>query len=158
MADCWHLRGQNPTKATMTTMKDQVHCRHETQHHASNCVTTLVMDTNLSFLRVTYICQVLIQRLPSSGANQSLLLEVTLPLSDIGVEVLVCGVGLEPIIVPIHEVELQSDILSGVVKIGVRPSLLIEGTSLILGNDLAGGKVRNCRSLYNLPTGKSWWN
>ena len=36
---------------------------------------------------------------------------------------------------------MQSDIVSGLVEVGVRPSLPIEGISLILGNDLAGGKV-----------------
>ena len=40
--------------------------------------------------------------------------------------------------VPLHT---SSDIVPGMVTVGVRPRLPIKGISLILGNDLAGGKV-----------------
>ena len=42
---------------------------------------------------------------------------------------------------PLHRVELSSDIVSGTIVVGLRPSLPVEGVSLILGNDVAGGKV-----------------
>ena len=79
-----------------------------------------------------------------TGANQSLLLEATLPLSEetsTGVYVLIQGVEVEPISVPLHRVKLQSDLVAGVVTVGIRPSLPVKGVDLILGNDLAGGKV-----------------
>ena len=109
----------------------------------------MVMDTGLLFPRATYILPGSTTKTPililrDTGANQSLLLEGTLPLSEqtfTGAEVLIRGVGLEPISVPLHEVGLQSDIISGLVEVEVHPSLPIEGISLILGNDLAGGKV-----------------
>ncbi len=38
-------------------------------------------------------------------------------------------------------VHLQSDLVTGTVPLGVRTELPVDGVSLILGNDLAGGKV-----------------
>ena len=68
----------------------------------------------------------------------------TVPLSEetfTGVNVLIQGVEVEPISVPLHRVKLQSNLVSGVVTVGIRPSLPVKGVDLILGNDLAGGKV-----------------
>ena len=43
--------------------------------------------------------------------------------------------------VPVHEVNIKSSLINGNIVIGTRPSLPVEGISLILGNDLAGEKV-----------------
>lgn len=43
--------------------------------------------------------------------------------------------------VPLYNVELESDLISGSVVIGVRPSPPVKGVSFILENDLTGGKV-----------------
>ena len=43
--------------------------------------------------------------------------------------------------VPLHEVNIKSKLINGNIVIGMRPSLPIEGISLILGNDLAGEKL-----------------
>ena len=43
--------------------------------------------------------------------------------------------------VPLHKVKLVSDLVTGSVVVGTRPTLPIKGVSLLLGNDLAGGKV-----------------
>ena len=40
--------------------------------------------------------------------------------------------------VPLHEVNIKSSLINGNIVIGMRPSLPVEGISLILGNDLAG--------------------
>lgn len=42
---------------------------------------------------------------------------------------------------PLHTVNLESELVSGRVAVGMRPRFPINGVSLILGNDLAGGKV-----------------
>ena len=81
--------------------------------------------------------------LKPTGTNQSLLLEATLPLSEetsTGVNVLIQGAEVETISFPLYRVKLQSDLVSGVVTVGIRPSLPVKGVDLILGNDLAGGK------------------
>ena len=79
-----------------------------------------------------------------TGASQSLLLKGILPLSEetsAGASVLIQGVELGFIKVPLHVVELKSDFVCGSVTVGVRPTLPIEGVSLLLGNYLAGDKV-----------------
>ena len=43
--------------------------------------------------------------------------------------------------VPLHEVNIKSSLINGNIVIGMRPTLPVEGISLILGNDLAGEKV-----------------
>jgi len=50
--------------------------------------------------------------------------------------VLIQGVGLDVINVPLHQIFLKSKLVSGPVIVGIRPTLPIEGISLILGNDL----------------------
>ena len=42
---------------------------------------------------------------------------------------------------PLHVVYLSSELITGTVTVGTRPTLPIKGISLILGNDLAGNKV-----------------
>ena len=82
--------------------------------------------------------------LRDTGATQSLLLEGVLPLSEdssAGASVLIQGVELGYISVPLHVINLKSDLVSGTVTVGVRPSLPVEGISLLLGNDIAGDKV-----------------
>ena len=59
-----------------------------------------------------------------------------------GANVLISGVeNLGVLEVPLHEVNIKSSLINGNIVIGMRPSLPIEGISLILGNDLAGEKV-----------------
>ncbi|KAJ8038132.1 hypothetical protein HOLleu_19119 [Holothuria leucospilota] len=85
-----------------------------------------------------------IKILRDTCATQSLLLDGVLPLSDstsTGANVLIQGVECGFISVPLHKINLKSDLVSGSVIVGVRPTLPVKGVSLLLGNDLAGGKV-----------------
>ena len=43
--------------------------------------------------------------------------------------------------VPLHKVNLVSDLVTGSVAMGTRPTLPIKRVSFLLGNNLAGGKV-----------------
>ena len=43
--------------------------------------------------------------------------------------------------VTLHKVNLVLDLVHGSVVVGTRPTLPIKGVSLLLGNDLVGGKV-----------------
>ena len=85
-----------------------------------------------------------IRILRDTGASQSLILAETIPLSEkshSGKSVLIQGVECGLVTVPLHQVNLKSDLVSGTVTVGARPSLPIEGVHLILGNDLAGDKA-----------------
>ena len=75
------------------------------------------------------------------GATQSLMLDSVLPLTEnsfTGANVLISGVEMGVLEVPLH---IKSSLINGNIVIGMRPSLPVEGISLILGNDLAGEKV-----------------
>ena len=88
--------------------------------------------------------QVPIKILRDTGATQSLLLEGVLPLSvstSTGESVIAQGIEGGCVNVPLHKVKLVSDLVTGSVVVGTRPTLPIKGVSLLLGNDLAGGKV-----------------
>lgn len=63
--------------------------------------------------------------------------------SSCGTDVLVQGIELGVLRVPLHTIYLQSDIVTGMVKVAVQPQLPLDGISLIFGNDLAGSRV-NC--------------
>ena len=92
--------------------------------------------------------------LRDTGAIQSLLVEDTLPLSEktaTGSQVLIQGIELGVIPVPLHRVHLSSDLVSGPVTVGVRPTLPFTGVSFILGNDLVGEKVvSNLHAINNV--------
>ena len=82
--------------------------------------------------------------LRDTGATQSLMLDSVLPLienSFTGANVLISGVEMGVLEVPLHEVNIKSSLINGNIVIGMRPSLSVEGISLILGNDLAGERL-----------------
>ena len=58
-----------------------------------------------------------------------------------GSSVLLQGIELGTVRVPLHQIELSSEVVSGPVIVGLRSSLPVKGIDLVLGNDLAGGKV-----------------
>ena len=75
---------------------------------------------------------------------QSMILEGSLPFSAesaTGESVLIQCIGMNIINVPLHKIKLKSDLVSGTVVVGVRPELPVKDVSMLLGNDLAGGKV-----------------
>ncbi|XP_056441423.1 uncharacterized protein LOC130378840 [Gadus chalcogrammus] len=79
-----------------------------------------------------------------TASNQSVILEHVLPFSDISAvesDVLVRGFDMRDVGLPLHNIYLESDLIKGCVKVGVCAQLPIEGVTLLLGNDLAGGKM-----------------
>ena len=144
MSECWALekKEKNKQKATIVVKK------------AESAGSTITL-TDRSPLRVSntdyepFISQGLVSLVgeenhPQSihvvrdtGASQSLLLEGILPLSNssyTGSNVLLQGI----VSVPLHVVNLKTNLVSGPVMVGIRPSLPIQG---ILGNNLAGERV-----------------
>ena len=79
-----------------------------------------------------------------TGATQSLLLGGVLPLSVstfTGESIIAQGTEGGCVNIPVHKVKLVSDLVTGSVVVCTRPTLPIKRVSLLLGNDLAGGKV-----------------
>ena len=95
-----------------------------------------------------------IKILRDTGASQSLILTDTLPFSEktsTGTSVLIQGVERGFVNVSLHNIYLSSDLVTGLVAVGIRPSLLFIGVHLLLGNDLAGDKVVVNPLLINIP-------
>ncbi len=85
--------------------------------------------------------------LRDTGSAQSLILESVLAFSSqsyTGTDVLIRGVELGYVPVSLHNMYIKSNLISGPVKIAVHSHLPVEGVSMILGNDLVGGKVFPC--------------
>ena len=131
----------NPLHNDKSCIEDEISPNTESDYmenykpFISEGVVSLVGDENgsqkVKFLRDT-------------GATQSLMLDSVLPLTEnsfTGANVLISGVEMGVLEVPPHEVNIKSSLINGNIVIGMRPSLPVEGISLILGNDLAGEKV-----------------
>ena len=85
-----------------------------------------------------------IKILPDTGSSQSLILADTLPFSEktsSGTSVLIQGVECGFVNVPLHNVYLSSDLVTGLVAVGIRSSLHFNVVHLLLGNDLAGDRL-----------------
>ena len=77
-------------------------------------------------------------------ASRSLFLADILPFSEktsSGTSVLIQGVECGTVNIPLHHINLSSDLVTGLVVIGITPCLPFKGVHLLLGNDLAGDKV-----------------
>ena len=57
------------------------------------------------------------------------------------VSALIQGTACSYVLVPLHRVNLKSDLVTGPVTEGIVPTLPIEGVSFLFGNDLAGDRV-----------------
>ena len=72
-------------------------------------------------------------------------------MTSSGTSVLIQGVKCGFVYVPLHDIYLPSDLVTGLVAVGIRPYLPFKGVHLLLGNDLAGDKVVVNPLLTNIP-------
>ena len=82
--------------------------------------------------------------LRDTGGSVSFILDSVLNFSEgssLGRSVLIRDMGMHTWPVPLHKIELDSELVKGEVAVALRSSLPVEGVSVILGNDLAGGRV-----------------
>ena len=157
MSECWYLKGTNEGSATnYNLLVSSVNGKAENSA-VSTAIKTVKENTDpvrrdyLPFVSQGTVslsedCSnpIPIRILRDTGATQSLLLQEVLPFdneSATGESVLAQGIEGGFINVPLHKVFLKSDIVSGLVNVGLRPTLPVKGIALLLGNDLAGGKV-----------------
>ena len=128
----------NPLHNDKSCIEDEISPNTESDYmenykpFISEGVVSLVGDENSSQK---------VKILRNTGATQSLMLDSVLPLTEnsfTGANVLISGVEMGVLEVPLQEVNIKSSLINGDIVIGMRPSLPVEGISLILGNDLAG--------------------
>ena len=131
----------NPLHNDKSCIEDEISPNTESDYmenykpFISEGVVSLVGDENSSQK---------VKILRDTGATQSLMLDSVLPLTEnsfTGANVLISGVEMGILEVPLHEVNIKSSLINGNIVIGMRPSLPVEGISMILGNDLAGERV-----------------
>ena len=140
-----------PTGLTSLRLKPQSSFQDENTILAKTSETDAVMEIYEPFLldgsvslNSDFVQFTPIKILRDTGASQSLILADTLPFSEktfSGTSVLIQGVECGFINVPLHNIYLSSDLVTGLVAVGIRPSLPFKGVHLLLGNDLAGDKV-----------------
>ncbi len=89
-----------------------------------------------------------------TGAFQSVILQDVLPFNENsaqGSEVIVKGFGGGFLSMPLHNIHLQSDLVSGNVVVALCSHIPIDEVSFILGNDLAGGRVQVVPEVTSTP-------
>ena len=143
--------GLKPTGLTSLRLKPQSSIQDENPISAKTSETDSVMEIYEPFLSDGFVSlnsdsaqSTPIKILRDTGASQSLILADTLPFSEktsSGTSVLIQGVECGFVNVPLHNIYLSSDLVTGLVAVGIRPSLPFKGIHLLLGNDLAGDKV-----------------
>ena len=134
----------------------------------TTCLSTKgVLEGFKSFVTdgyVTLTCggeAVPVKILRDTGSSQTLLREGVLPLKHLPDQdtVLVHGVGGYKNI-PLHDIQLNSNLVNGKVSVGVMSQLPVNGVSLILGNDLAGDRVFSSDPIVsdNIPESRNSGN
>ena len=169
---CFHCKRKGHVLADCYRYKrrDQTNPAYPVKTETGLCVSNLKMDeikqsklktekpiTNRSFAPFIMDGTVALPGVPGeptaikilrdTGASQSFVLQDVLPFCDstqTGDSILVRGIEMGYVNVPLHKVALSSELITGNVVVGVRPSLPVEGVAMLLGNDLAGGKVFPC--------------
>ncbi|XP_043968384.1 uncharacterized protein LOC122828679 isoform X1 [Gambusia affinis] len=92
--------------------------------------------------------------LRDTGGSQTIIREgiLSLPvMSSCQSRVVVQGIGMTFVSAPLHNIHLDSSLVSGFCRVAVLPTLPIKGIDLILGNDLAGGKVLPVPEVLDTP-------
>ena len=133
--------GLKPTGLTSLRSKPQSCVKEEDPIQTERPETDSVMEIYEPFLsdgfvslNSDYAQSTPINILRDTGASQSLILADTLPFSEktsSGTSVLIQGVECGFVNVPLHNIYLSSDLVTGLVAVGIRPSLPFKGVHLL---------------------------
>lgn len=155
---CRYCQGKGHWKGNCPVLKSKAKARFSFVKPAALAVSPGESDVVLSKLKPNYFPFISdgfvsllgsekrfpVKILRDTGASESFILESVLPFSSSsrsGRSLLVRGIDLSTLEVPLHKVMLYSELVEGEVELGVRPALPVDGVSVILGNNLAGGRV-----------------
>ena len=159
ISECWTLKNRRSTDVSPNALVSSHKSHYEThfcrqKHDDPDFVvgkSEPVREEYLPFVSEGCVSRsendsdsVPIKILRDTGATQSLMLQDALPVdsqSATGESILAQGIECSFVTVPLHKVYLRSDLVTGFVTVGVRPTLPVKGVSLLLGNDLAGSQV-----------------
>lgn len=92
--------------------------------------------------------------LRDTGCSQSVILADRLPFSELsycGYSIVLSGIEMGYVPHPVHCVHIQSKFVTGIFPVAVCHALPIKGIKLLMGNDIAGGKVISALEVLDLP-------
>lgn len=92
--------------------------------------------------------------LRDTGGSQSLILADALSFSELsscGFSVVLRGIEMGYIPYPVHRIHIQSKLVTGFFPVAVCPALPVKGITLLMGNDIAGGKVTPALEVLDAP-------
>ena len=154
MSDCWLFKKKREKEATPNPFVSSKSNWHSYPNRTESSIglekSEIIREEFKPFVSEGFVSlessssQVPIKILRDNGATQSLLLEGVLPLSvstSTSESVIAQDIEGGCVNVPLHKVNLVSELVTGSVVVGTRPTLPIKGVSLLLKNDLAGRKV-----------------
>lgn len=121
-----------PKTNTFDTSGDVIEDHYEP--FITDGLVSLIGDTHLKPIKILW----------DTGASQSSILEDILSFSEtfsIGVREFISSVQCGVCTVPLHHIHLQSELVMGSVTVTIQQFILVEGVSILLGNNLAGCKV-----------------
>lgn len=72
-------------------------------------------------------------------------------LSYCGYKIALRGIELGYAPRPVHPVHIESDLVTGFFPVAICPALPIAGITLLMGNDIAGGKVTPALEALDIP-------
>uniref|UniRef100_A0A3B3HSJ7 Gypsy retrotransposon integrase-like protein 1 n=1 Tax=Oryzias latipes TaxID=8090 RepID=A0A3B3HSJ7_ORYLA len=158
IADCYALKKSTSSSQPKGMGLMQATCsdlpRQQEGINMDPCFKPFVSTGVVSLTDDTAVqCPVKILR--DTGGSQSIVRDGVLPLteaSSCGSFVMIQGIGANLVSAPLHTIYLKSSLVTGMVKVAVLSALPIDGVDLILGNDLAGGKVTPVPELLDSPS------
>lgn len=95
-----------------------------------------------------------VQILRDTACSQSVILSSVLPFSDqssCGYSTELRGVEMGRVLKPVHNVYITSNLVNGLFPVAISSGLPIRGVDLLLGNDIAGGKVTPSLEVLDTP-------
>ena len=154
MSDCWLFKKRREKETTPNTFVSSKYSWRSNPNREESSIgldkSKIITEEFKPFVSEGFVSlessssQVPIKILRDTGATQSFLLEGVLRLSvstSTGETVIAQGVEGGCVNVPLYKVNLASDLVTGSIVVGTKPTLPIKGVSFLLGNDLAGAKV-----------------
>uniref|UniRef100_A0A674PAM1 Gypsy retrotransposon integrase-like protein 1 n=1 Tax=Takifugu rubripes TaxID=31033 RepID=A0A674PAM1_TAKRU len=128
------LQSKSVAKAALPSDNREALDKNDYSPFITQGTVSLVGDTN----------KVKVNILRDTGSATTLIREDVLNFSDVsdtGARVLIRGIDLQPFSAPLHKIELTSGLVNGTVVMAVHKDLPVEGVDILLGNNLAGGRV-----------------
>ena len=154
MSDCWFLKKTDSKRATVNLVGRKASMevkglqessgQKETGRGNTRCFESFISRGSIKNEKKDG-GEKSVVILRDTGASQTLMSSSVLQVREKASEgdsVLIKGVGGDYKPVPLQKVYLKSDLVTGPVEVGIVSEIPVEGVDLVLGNDLAGDRVK----------------